>query len=379
VDRHPAAGRAAAGVDRERADLGGAEPIGAVVVDLTLELAPRARFDVVELRSRLPAEYRDALAPYPSCLYWSAHTTAGFLDRSLIARLGAARVATYVDVFRRIFPEGAGYAHDRLDKRVDLDAAQRAVEPKNADSHLAFIAGGLRPCVTHPNRDGETVYFVDLDGVNEGRPRRRHTRVIGFRNEAVVAQERIDVPVSRHPIESVNLKSPNLGIYEQLADFVKRSGVGMGRLHLALDPGERHAALTVNEYETLLMKHDLTAVLREPLRFMAAQYRGLVANPRAVPGKALGYAKYDLVRVLNSGIETLRLQGSIVEKVLARTLAVPAARFFRMRRSIHLLVAERGDGARGFVEGTYQSPILVQWQRSPKPNRVIHATLTSLE
>jgi hypothetical protein len=349
------------------------------VVDLTLELAPRARFDVVELRSRLPVEYRDALAPYPSCLYWSAHTTAGFLDRSLIARLGAARVASYFDALRHIFPEGAGYAHDRLDKRVDLDPAQRAVEPKNADSHLTFIAGGLRPCVTHPNRDGETVYFVDLDGVNEGRPRRRHTRVIGFQNEVVVAQTRIDVPMSRHPIESVNLKSPKLGIYDHLADFVKRSGVGVGRLHLALDPGERHAAITVNEYETLLMKYDLAAVLREPLRFMAAQYRGLLANPRAVPGKALGYAKYDLVRVLNSGIETLRLQGSIVEKVLARTLAVPAARFFRIRRSVHLLVAEREDGARGFVEGTYQSPILVQWQRSPRPSRVIHATLTSLE
>src|SRR6266545_5935822 len=81
-------------------------------LDLTLELASRARFDVVELRSRLPIEYRDALAPYPYCLYWSAHTTAGFLDRSLIARLGPARVPTYVDALRQIFPEGAGYAHD---------------------------------------------------------------------------------------------------------------------------------------------------------------------------------------------------------------------------------------------------------------------------
>src|SRR2546425_698980 len=144
-------------------------------LDLTLELAPRARFDVVELRSRLPIEYRDALAPYPYCLYWSAHTTAGFLDRSLIARLGPARVPTYVDALRHIFPEGAGYAHDRLERRLDLDAAQRAVEPRNADSHLVFIAGGLRPCVTHPNRAGETVCFVDLDGVKEGRPRRRLT------------------------------------------------------------------------------------------------------------------------------------------------------------------------------------------------------------
>jgi thiamine phosphate synthase YjbQ (UPF0047 family) len=329
---------------------------------------------VVELRSRLPFEHREALAPYPSCLYWSAHTTAGFLDRSLAARLGPAGLPTYVDALRHIFPEGAGYAHDRLERRLDLDAAQRAVEPKNADSHLAFIAGGLRPCVTYPNRSDEPVCFVDLDGVNEGRPRRRVTRVIGFRREAVVANTRIDVPMSRHPIESVNLKDPRLGIYARLAEFVARAGVGTGRLHVALDPGERHAALTVNEYETLLMQHDLAAVLRNPLRFMAAQYRSVLANPRAVPGKALGYAKYDLVRVLNTSLETLGLQGSIVEKMLARTLAVPAARFFRIRRSLHLLVA-----GSDFVEGTYQSPILVQWQRAARPVRALHVTLTSLE
>jgi len=288
-------------------------------------------------------------------------------------------VPTYVDALRHIFPEGAGYEHDRMERRQDLDAAQRAVEPRNADSHLAFIAGGLRPCVTHPNRPGETVYFVELDGINDGRPRRRLTRVIGFRHEAVVAQTRLDIPMSRHPIESVNLKDPRLGIYDRLADFVARADVGIGRLHLALDPGERHAALTVNEFETLLMKYDLAAVLREPLRFMAVQYRSVLANPRAVPGKALGYAQYDLVRVLNSGLDTLGLQGSIVEKVLARTLAVPAARFFRIRRSVHLLVAEREDGRRGFVEGQYQSPILIQWQKSPRPARVLHVTLTRLE
>src|SRR6266849_4020055 len=348
-------------------------------LDLTLELAPRARFGVVELRSRLPIEYRDALAPYPYCLYWSAHTTAGFLDRSLAARLGPARVPTYVDALRSIFPEGAGYAHDRLERRRDLDAAQRAVEPRNADSHLAFIAGGLRPCVTHPNRSGEAVCFVDLDGVNEGRPRRRLTRVIGFRNEVVVAHTRIDVPVSRHPIESVNLKDPKLGLYDHLADFVAHADVGTGRLHLALDAGERHAALTVNEYETLLMQHDLAGVLRDPLRFMAKQSWRALANPRAVPGKVLGYAKYDLVRVLNSSLETLGLQGSIVEKVLARTLAFPAARFFRIRRSVHILVVERDDVRRGFVVGQYQSPILVQWQRGPRPVHVLHVTLTRLQ
>ena len=180
-----------------------AEPL-----DLTLELAPQARFEVVELRSRFPGEHREALAPYPKCLYWSAHTTAGFLDRSLSARLSPAGVPTYVDAFRAMFPEGAGYEHDRLDRREDLDPAQRAVEPRNADSHLAFIASGLAPCVTHPNRTGESVCFVELDGIADGKPRRRQTRVVGFHDETVVQKTRIHVPVSSHPIDSINLKDP---------------------------------------------------------------------------------------------------------------------------------------------------------------------------
>ena len=346
-------------------------------LDLTLELAPKARFDVVDLRSHFSAEH-EALGAYPNCLYWSFHTTAGFLDRSLAARLSADRIPTYVEAFRTLFPEGAGYQHDRLDQRLDLDAEQRANEPRNADSHLAFIASGLRTCVTHPNRAGETVCFVDLDGVNEGRPRRRLTRLIGFSRERVVRTTQIHVPLSAHPIDSVNLKDPRLGIYAQLETFVKEAGVPKGRLRVALDPTERHSALTVNEFETLLMRYDLAEVLRNPLRFVAEKSRHALANPRAVPAKTLGYAKYDLVRVLNQGLDTLGLRGSIVEKVMARTLAVPAARFFRMRRSVSLLVSERENGEAGIIEGMYQSPILVQWQQAPNQARILNVALTEI-
>ena len=346
-------------------------------LDLTLEVAPQARFDVVEMRSRFAAEH-EALTAYSHCLYWSSHTTAGFLDRSISARLPAEYVSTYVEAFRTMFPEGAGYEHDRLDQRTDLDAEQRAVEPRNADSHLAFIASGLHPCVTRPNRPSEAVCFVDLDGVVEGRPRRRLTRVIGFRNERVIGRTRVEVPVSPHPIDSINLKDPRLGTHAALSDFVARLGPDKGRLRIALDSTERHSALTVNEFETLLMKHDLAEVLRNPLRFVAEQYRSVMKNPRAVPAKTLGYAKYDFVRIMNTGLDTLRLRGSVVEKLLARTLAVPAERFFRMRRSVSLLVSEREDGSHGIVEGTYQSPILVQWQRAPRESRVLDVTLTEL-
>src|SRR5262249_59158449 len=114
-------------------------------LELTLELAPRARFDVVDLRSRLPIEYHDALKPYPYCLYWSLHTTAGFLDRSLIARLGPERVPTYVDALRQIFPENAGYQHDRLEQRGDPYAPPRPLQPRHGRSRLLFIPGRLHP------------------------------------------------------------------------------------------------------------------------------------------------------------------------------------------------------------------------------------------
>ena len=67
-----------------------------------------------------------------------------------------------------MFPEGAGYEHDKMERRVELSDDQRPVEPPNADSHLAFMAGALRTCVVYQNKPGEPVSFIDLDGVHAG-------------------------------------------------------------------------------------------------------------------------------------------------------------------------------------------------------------------
>lgn len=61
------------------------------------------------------------------------------------------------------------------------------------------------------------------------------------------------------------------------------------------------------------------------------------------------------------------------------TLAVPVSRLLRIRRSVNLLVAPRPDGRPAPVEGRYQSPILIQWQRTPRAGRVLDVTLTRLE
>lgn len=348
-------------------------------VEFTLELIPQARVDVIDVRREVSSRYGDALDAYSRALCCSFHTTAGYLDQAVAARLNQSQagVMPYIDLFRTMFPEGAGYEHDKLDRRMELTDAQRPVEPLNADSHLAVMAGALRSCVSYLNRPGEPMSFIDLDGVHAGRPRKRLTTVLGYTREEPVAQARIIVPVSGHRVESVNLKDPHLGVYEQCVALVAEHGVTKGRIRLALAPGEKHAGLTVNEYETLLMRHDLSEVLRDPLRFMAEKAGHMLGNPRAIPARTLDYAKYDLVRVFNRLVDVLGLRESMVESVLSRAISMPASRFLRMKRSVSLLVSDRVTAGQGaIVEGTYQSPILVQWHHGTRQARVLDVALT---
>jgi hypothetical protein len=358
-------------------------PMSTRPVEVSLEVNPCARLDVIDVRGELQADHVDALEPFPRALYCSFHTTAGYLEQGLASRLqqgggvGEPGVEPFVKVFQTIFPEGAGYEHDKLHLRTELSDEQRRLEPQNADSHLAFIGAGLRNCVTYVNRPNEPVYLVDLDGVNGDYRRQRLTSIVGFTSEEEVARERLVVPVSAHPIDSVNLKDPRLGLYEQLEALTARYDVAKGRLQISLAPGERQAGLTVNEYETLLMRHDLAEVLREPLRFMAEKGRSILAHPRAIPNKTIEYAKYDMVRVFNQLFDAFRMNESMVEKLVARVLAYPASRFLRMKRSVSLLVSDREQEGRGRpVQGIYQSPILVQWEKAAGQQREIDVVLT---
>jgi hypothetical protein len=66
-----------------------------------------------------------------------------------------------------------------------------------------------------------------------------------------------------------------------------------------------------------------------------------------------------------------------VENILSRAIAMPASRFLRMKRSVSLLVSDRDhSGVGSITEGTYQSPILVQWHRGKRQARVLDVTLT---
>ena len=213
--------------------------------------------------------------------------------------------------------------------------------------------------------------------MNAGTPRRRLTTLVGYDHEAVVGRTTLHVPVSSHPINAVNLKDPRLGLYDQIADLIAKYELTKGRVRLELGSGEHYASLTVNEYETLLMQHDLAEVLSNPLRFAAEKARHAWNDPRAVPAKALDYAKYDLVRALNRLVDALGLGASRIERLVARALEAPVSRFLRMKRSVDLLVSDSSTSGRGtVVEGTYQTPIMVQWRPARQGTRAVEVTLT---
>ncbi len=347
--------------------------------EITLALVPQSRLDVIDVAHRIAQECGDLLSRYRKALYCSYHTTAGYLEQSLCARLQHRRehVAPFIRAFQELFPHGANYRHDQLQLRTELSEEERQHEPRNADSHLTFIGSGLRNCVTYVNRPGTPVYFIDLDGIHEKGRRTRRTTVLAFNEEQVVQRGQIAVPVSRHPIDSVNLKDPRNGFMDQLTALVEQSGIDKGRIDIALAPQERHVGLTVNEYETLLMRHDLAEVLRDPLRVMAIHSKHMLIEPMAIPSRTLDHAKFDFVHIFNELMDAFRVSESVVERILASFIRVPAARFLRMKRSVSLFASDReGSGKSQIVQGTYQSPILVQWHRADCQVRRLDVTIS---
>lgn len=348
------------------------------VFQTTLEISPRSRYDAIDVRARIAETHGDVLEGFKRVLYCSHHTTAGYLDQRLAHRLHDRRegVDPYIRKFQTLFPIGAGYRHDELEMRTELSDEERKREPPNGDAHLTFIGSGLQNCVTYDHRSGVPVFFMDLDGVYRGEVRRRKTSIVAYRREEKIVESVAEVPVSRHAIDSVNLNDESIGLRQQIDELLRAHPVQNGRLDIRLDPSEQAAGVTVNEYETLLMRYDLTDVLDNPLRFVARQGRRMLQNPRALPAKSLGYARYDVVRVINRLIDATGLGDTAFEAFLTRLMAIPAARRLRFKRKLSLPVTLNPEGHGQIVAGRYQSPILIQWAPAPRQVRNLHLSLS---
>ena len=344
--------------------------------ELSLSITPEARYDTIDVTARIAQSFGDVLARHGRALYCSLHTTAGYLEESLASRLlrRDGQLSNFFQPFRTVFPQGAEYRHDQLHLRSELSDEQKAVEPLNADSHLTFIGAGMRNCATYRTRASVPVYFIDLDGTWQGERRSRTTTVLAYDKSEPVERLTIPIPVSRHPVDSINLGDPKGEFSEQVAELLKKHGIEKGRVDIALEPGEPNAGLTVNEYETMLMRHDLAEVLRNPLRFAAIKGAHMLNDPRAIPGKTIDYAKYDLVVLFNQLMEALHVEESVVERLLSRLIALPANRFLRMKRGVSFGVSD-ASGEPSLIRGRYQSPILVQWRSAERQQRRVEVAL----
>lgn len=346
---------------------------------ITLELKPRARYDLINVSQRIVEKVGDSFSFYRKALYCSFHTTAGYLEERQSARL-RNRMEPYINTFQELFPPEADYLHDKMQLRTELTEEERLVEPRNADSHLVFISSGMKNCVTYENKTEDPVYFIDLDGVNGKESRSRRTTILGFNNEQTVYSEQMAIPVSKHPIDSINLTDSRNDFFERLNEIIQRMDVECGRVDIELSRDERNAGLTVNEYETLLMKHDVAEVLNNPLRYMAQKGKHALAAPQLIPGKTLNYAKYDLVHIFNETMDKFGVSETVIEKILSLFLRVPASHFLSMKRQISLLVAKDPASGEGkIIFGKYQSPILVQWRHAAKETRYLDVTVSKFE
>ena len=346
-------------------------------VEINIAIRPQQRYELIDVTRRVREEAGDVLSEFRKTVYCSLHTTAGYLEQGACRRLGQThkQLDPFIRAVQKIFPHDAGYYHDRMQLRGELSESEKEREPINADSHLTFMSAGLNNCVTYINRPDESVYFIELDGVYKQHVRQRRTTVIGYNQAEVVHRDRIAVPVAEgRTIDSFNLKDDRYGLFSELEGWLQRYGVEKGRFDLRLVPEDRHVGLTVNEYETLLMRNDLPQALRDPLRYMVQRGKKLLRYPSVIPGKTRDYAAYDLIHLYNDLMDSVPVGRSVIDRFLS-VLSSPAKRILRLKRHVSLLVSDGAEtGTSRIVQGQYQSPILVQ--HHPATNGVRHLDVT---
>lgn len=347
--------------------------------EISLDLSPQSRFEIIDIRQKISDLINGDINKYRKATYCSFHTTAGYLEQSICSRLRHEKenIKSYIKAFQHLFPINANYRHDVMELRQELTAEEKQVEPKNADSHLTFIGSGLKNCVNYLNKPYTPVYFIDLDGVSENVSRKRHTNAMYYNAEEVVFQHKVRIPVSKHPIDSINLRDPKLGYLDKLSDILQKYEIEKGRIDIVLDPAESNVGVTVNEYETLLMTHDLVEVFKNPLKFMGEKGRYILYHPEKIASRTREYAKYDFVQIFNELMDAFHISQSVVEKIFAKMMAFPAERLLRVKRGISFLISNTGNSqVSEIVQGRYQSPIMIQWKRTPKLFRNMILTVT---
>ncbi len=357
----------------------------------TLHLSASSRLDMQNVSQALAKVDRDSFSSFRNIAVSSLHTTAGFLEQPLAAKLrnSPEGIGHLVRSIKRLFPEGAPYWHDRMELRNELTEEQRKSEPLNADSHLAFICLGLCNSVLYTFDPEDPIYFIDLDGESRGTFRSRKVLVTGYNDMECVHEEILSIAVPEQDRCALDL-SENLSNLQVLANKHK---IPQGLLTLELESDEKHAGITVNEFESLLVERDITDVLMNPLKYMLNNVSEFARRPLMLPRKAKKMLAYELRLAIRDGLklagrsvsaieyiaERLHMRLPLLEYIIDRIASPLEARWMNLGSTARFLINADSDTAHGkIMVGTYQSPILIQWRRPESDVRRVRARLFRL-
>ena len=315
-------------------------------VELNLTIRPQRRFAIIDIAELIRQQVGDQLRPFRKAAYCSLHTTARLYGARHEPALGPQPQADRplhprhqkdISLQRRLFSRPPAVARRAQRGRKGKGAGRQA------DSHLTFIAAGLKNCVTYIHRPEEPVYFIELDGIYKDYVRRRCTAVMAYNHAEIVHRGRVEIPViGSHAIDAFNLKDPRYGLFATLADWLRQCGIDKGCIDIRLAPEEKHVGMTVNEYETLLMRNDLPEALSDPLRYVLQRGKRLLQHPASIPGKMHAYAAYDSLRFYNELLDQVPVGRSVIDRIFS-VLSTPAQRILRLKRHIRLLVSDRAE------------------------------------
>ena len=81
-------------------------------VEINLDIRPSRRFEIIDVVALIRDQVGDELRPFRKAAYCSFHTTAGYLEQGVCARLGHSRkqLDPFIRAVQKIFPHDAGNA-----------------------------------------------------------------------------------------------------------------------------------------------------------------------------------------------------------------------------------------------------------------------------
>ena len=81
----------------------------------------------------------------------------------------------------------------------------------------------MRNCVTYRSRP-EAPVLHRARRADSARSGDAPTKIVAYDQERVVARVSVGVPVSKHPVDSINLADPRLGLMDSVNELLQKGG-----------------------------------------------------------------------------------------------------------------------------------------------------------